>query len=321
MSAAEHALAEVATVEVDDLPALQAARATAGNLGAQVARLQVTDAISAETATALLGQVVAARRHAEAQRVELTLPLRGVVDKINAAAKRTIEPLVDVERTLKDRLLGYQREQQRRADEEHARQVAEAERRRAVEEQERRRVEEAARVEREAAARAAAQAEAAQRQAREDAARRDREAADSVVAKLRVASDEQLRHAQENGTPVVAELATMVLGERAEAREVEAAAVAAREREEAARLVEEQARMAVALPIEAPKVAAVAPLTGGGARVAARRTWDYEVVDFARLSDRFKELARGEVRAAIREGARDVPGLRIFQAESASVRL
>jgi hypothetical protein len=314
-------LAAVQTVDVERLPALRDALAAAGTLGAQVERLHVTDAISAETATALLGQVVAARRHAEAQRIDLTKPLRGVVDKINAAAKRTIEPLVAVEATLKGHLLAYQREQQRLADEEHARQVVEAERRRAAEEQERRRVEEAARVEREAAARAAAQAEAAQRQAREDAARREREDTDALTAKLRAATDEQLLKARASGTSALAALAAKVLDERAAARELEATAAAARAREEAARLAEEQARSAVAMPIAAPAVVAPTPLTGGGARVATRKTWDYEVVDFAKIPDRFKEITKGEVRAAIREGARDVPGLRIFQAESASVTL
>lgn len=267
-------LAAVEDVDIDQLPAVRNVGLAAEALRQQADDVRVTDAIDAQTATALLGRIVTARREAEAQRLDLTRPLNGVVAKINAAAKRHTQPLVDAEGTLKAKLLAYQREQQRKADEERARLEAEAARRRQAEAAEHRRVEAIARAEREAAARAAAQADAAARHAREQ----DRAAA-------------------------------------------LAAAAEARAREAAARDAEQQAHEAPSLPVVAPVVAAPAALVGGGAKVATRKRWTYEIIDFSRVPDRFKEIAKGEVRDAIREGARDVPGLRIFQVDDASVTL
>ncbi len=324
MSAETHGdavLAAVAHVDVDQLPALRSASSAGSALADQAARIVVDDAISAETATALLGQVVAARRHAEAQRVALTKPLRGVVEKINAAAKRTLEPLAEIEKGLKGKLLAYQREMERRAGVERARLEAEAERRRAVEAERLRQVEAAARAEREAAARAAAQAEATARQAREEQARRAREASDALAVQIRAASDEQLEAAAAKGSPELAAMAAAELDSRRRLRRVEAERGAAVERELEARQAEEAARQAAPLPIAAPKVEAPARLAGGGASVSVRRRWTFEVTDFALVPDAYKELARGQVQAAVRGGERSIPGLRIFQAEDASVAL
>jgi hypothetical protein len=178
-------LAAVATVDVDQLPALRTAAQQGVSLAEQASRIVVNDAISAETATALLGQVVAARRHAEQQRLSLTRPLNEVVKRINAAASRTVRPLTELEAGLKRKLLVYQAAQQRKAEQERARLEAEAERRRAEEAEERRQIEEATRVEREAAARAAAAAETAARHARDEEVRREREEAAAVEQEKR----------------------------------------------------------------------------------------------------------------------------------------
>lgn len=296
-----------AAVDVEQLPALRDANAAGSALRAQAEHITVDDAISAQTATALLAQVVGARRHAEAQRVELVGPLNAVVKKINAAAKRTTEPLAEAERTLKGKLLGYQREQQRLADEERARLEAEAEQRRAVEAERMRLAEEAARAEREAAERAA-------RAVRDEQARREREESDALSAKIRAATDEQLAALVHGGSNELAALASAEVAQRSAIRDVEQAA-------EAARRAEEEARTAAPLPIAAPAVVAPARLEGGGASVSVRKRWTFEVVDEAQVDRRFVKLDTAAVRAAIREGLRESPGLRIYQTDDASVSL
>ncbi len=297
----------VAAVDVEQLPALREASSAGAALAEQADRIDVTDAISAQTATALLGQVVSARRHAEAQRVALTRPLNDVVKKINAAAKATTEPLASVEARLKLKLLVYQREQQRLAEVERARLEAEAERRRVEEAEQMRAAEEAARLEREAAERAA-------NAARDEQARREREESDVLSAKIRAASDEDLDDLVARGSERLVELARTELGHRRVARAAERAASEARARESAA-------LDAAPLPIVAPAVSAPARLEGGGASVSVRKRWTYELEDFAAVPDAYKELAKGAVLKAVREGVREIPGLRIFQTDDASVSL
>ena len=49
-------------------------------------------------------------------------------------------------------------------------------------------------------------------------------------------------------------------------------------------------------------------------------TWDYEVVDFAAVPDKYKVLDKVFVGKVVRAGERDIPGLRIFPKEGLSVR-
>lgn len=312
-------LAAVELVDIERLPELRDANTAATALQQQASRLQVHDTISAETATALLGQVVAARRHAEAQRLELTRPLNAVLGKINAAAKRTTEPLKTVELDLKAKLTAYQREQERLAAEEHARQAIEAERRRQEEARQRRAAEESARVEREAAARALAQAEATAKRARLEG---DIKRADALAGEMSTLTDEQLDDiaggADDDARAVAASRET---DRRVRLRQVNREARAARDRAAAAGEAEQQARDAPALPITSPRPVAPTRLAGGGAKVSVRKRWDYEVIDFAKVPDAYKVIDLAAVRSEIRRGARTVPGLRIFQVDDASVRL
>lgn len=296
-----------AAVDVDQLPALRKASSAAAALADQADRIDVTDAIAAQTATALLGQVVSARRHAEAQRVVLTKPLNDVVRKINAAAKATIEPLASVEARLKLKLLVYQREQQRLAEVERARLEAEAERRRAEEAERMRAAEEAARLEREAAEQAA-------QKARDEQARREREQSDALSAKIRAATDEQLADLVAKGSEQLADLARTELEHRRATRDAERAASEARARESAA-------LDAAPLPIVAPTVAAPARLEGGGASVSVRKRWTFEVVAVRDVPTEYLVIDNAAVRKAIRDGKREIPGLRVFQVDDASVSL
>lgn len=329
-------LVAVEDVEVDQLPAIQAAASSVHDLRSQAERVSVHDEVSAETAATLLGLVVAARQHAESQRLELTRPLRGVVDKINGAAKRTIAPLEDVEQVLKTKLGEYQAEQRRKVEQRRRELEEEAERQRQAEAEERRKVEDVARREREIAARAAAEAEAEQARI---AAERQRELARldaEEVEYLTPLSDEDLhalnRSAGDDATNRRATIAGRILAQRTEAAEAAERAERTRQAEEEARRAEQEARQAAPLPIVAPAVLRPATtIRGQSGSVTSRQIWDYEVEDLRRLA---RAVADGrapvdliqispELGKMVRrkdDPLRDLPGVRIFQKDSTGFR-
>ena len=51
----------------------------------------------------------------------------------------------------------------------------------------------------------------------------------------------------------------------------------------------------------------------------ARKNWTFEVTDFAKVPDKYKMINRVEVKADIRAGGRDIPGIKIFQKETLSI--
>lgn len=58
----------------------------------------------------------------------------------------------------------------------------------------------------------------------------------------------------------------------------------------------------------------------GEAAVTARKIWRFEIVDEAAVPRELCVVAEGRIRKAISDGARDIPGVRIYQDEIASVR-
>lgn len=58
----------------------------------------------------------------------------------------------------------------------------------------------------------------------------------------------------------------------------------------------------------------------GGAAVTFSTVWDFELVDFAKVPDQYKELVNSKVTAAIRSGIREIPGIRIYQREQTRIR-
>lgn len=61
------------------------------------------------------------------------------------------------------------------------------------------------------------------------------------------------------------------------------------------------------------------PIRGAyGTTASVSKRWEFEVVDKARVPLRFLTLDEKAVRAAIAEGERDIPGLRIFQRRGVS---
>jgi len=51
----------------------------------------------------------------------------------------------------------------------------------------------------------------------------------------------------------------------------------------------------------------------------ARKIWTYEVVDFSKVPDKYKEISKTEINASIRAGERNIDGLRIYQKEILSI--
>ena len=57
-----------------------------------------------------------------------------------------------------------------------------------------------------------------------------------------------------------------------------------------------------------------------GSSSSIRKTWKFEVTDSNEVPRQYMSINEIAVRAAIREGARDIPGLRIFLDESVVIR-
>ena len=51
----------------------------------------------------------------------------------------------------------------------------------------------------------------------------------------------------------------------------------------------------------------------------ARKIWSFEVIDFSKVPDKYKEINKTEVNADIRTGEREIDGLRIYQKEILSI--
>ena len=102
----------------------------------------------------------------------------------------------------------------------------------------------------------------------------------------------------------------------------EAEARAALEAEEAARAVDE-ADITLAVLNQAEEATAL-ELTRtrgvGGALTALKAAWTYEVEDITKVPVAYLQVNDAAVRAAIKQGAREVPGLRIWNDAKAFVR-
>jgi hypothetical protein len=237
---------------------------------AEAAQITVTDAETARLAAEWLRNVKATQRAHEQARTFLVKPLNDHVKAINDQFRPLTQTLEEAERTVKGKLLSFQRDAEVRRLREQARLDAERHEREQAAERERREIEEAARYIREGAAR---EAEAAQQRARGEA-------------------DEFRRSAAEQQ------------------------AQDARERERQAQ--EAERSILIAPPAQVPAaVAEGAPALDG---VATRKRWAATVTDETLMP---REYLRVDVRAineAVRQGVREIPGVRIEQVDNLAVR-
>lgn len=109
--------------------------------------------------------------------------------------------------------------------------------------------------------------------------------------------------------------------EEAARAEAEALAAAENAREAGAEDVAEAIIAEVAAQPDPAALAKVAPIRSTwGAVASIRHTWTFEVVEFALVPRQWLTLDEAKVKAAIKAGVREIPGLHIFQAESLQVR-
>jgi hypothetical protein len=281
--------------------------------------IEVRTALEAAHATEFLARLAREKKQADEARVFLVKPLNDHVKAINARFKPTAEMLDQADQLVRSKVIAYRQEQERLRAEEQARLDRErAERERLAEEA--RRAEEArARAEREAAAREAARAEAEARAAERRRQEELQRQANELERRIAAMTDDELRRttgaADERGPAAQRELER-----RRQAREAQERAAAARAREDEARAAEQAARDRP-LP-EAPRAIAApaAPLASPSGRVAERKVWRATVVDENAIPRQFLRVDQAAINAAVRAGARQIPGVRVEQVDELAVR-
>jgi hypothetical protein len=321
----------VPTTAQDADTVLSTAQQRANALMTTVAALDISDEYTAGQANEMLGSVARALRQTEAERVELTGPLVETKRKLDARFKATSGPLEQAQRALKDKLLAWQAEQERAAQQAAEKAAAEARQRQAAEDERRRAAEDQARREREAAARAAAAAEAEQKAAE----RRRREQLDAKRSELAAevaALDDDGLNALADSTDALPEpgsddeirygLAIDEQKSRRAAREASERAAYARQVEQEAREREQAARDAAPLPVPAPPPPAPAgPIRTEGATTSRRMVWKAEILAVRDVPVEFLQVDMAAVLRRIREtGGQSVPGIRSWQEPDLSVR-
>jgi hypothetical protein len=203
---------------------------------ADAVALVVIDESTKASATELLAGIARLKAEAENTRAVLVKPLNDQVKGINETFRSVLAPVLEADQLLRERVLAYNRDQQRRAEEAAA------------------------------------------------AAERERLASQALLT--------EAEKAEAAGQGQVAEQ----LLERAV------------EGETAARAVQREA----VLPSRHVN-------TGIGSSTVAKR-WTFELEDLGKVPVAYLALDETKVRKAIASGVREIPGVRIFQAETLAVR-
>lgn len=250
--------------------------------------LVVTDKTSCDKANLTLKELKFWEKKIEEKRKEMVGPLNDQVKRINEYAKTVTAPLATPESHLKAQLMAYER-------------LLEKER------EEQRRIEREAQAKREAEARAVIDKQQAEARA--------------LIAKQQAEAAEAARQAQEDAE-ALAMFAEPDESEQIKAKaEQEAKEIAAKAEAETARIQAEahmqaqktefeakQAHWDVSKDIKANKV------------IGATRRWTFEVLDESLLPREFLIADEKKIRTAMHAGAREIPGVRIFQELSISNR-
>lgn len=251
----------------------------------------VTDAASCATALETVKQVKALAKQVTQTRIGLVKPHNDFVDSVNEYAKRLTGPLADAEIKLKAVITAYEMEQERERQKERQHLEDERVAKELAAEKERLKVEAAARAAREAEEKRIA----AELKAKADAERKEREEAEAMFG---ARNQEDIRAAEEAAERerVAAESAAR---ERANRAELERLATNARlERERNERDKETKRQLA---EIEAGRVKNM------------RKTWVHEITDGAAIPRQYLVVDESLIRAAIKGGAREIPGVRIYE--------
>lgn len=291
------------------------------------AGMEVRNAAEAEAAGEFLSRIASERKAAEKARVTLVKPLNDHVKMINDQFKQRTGPLSEADSIVRQKVLGYRREQEAKAAAEQARLDAERAEREKAAEEERRAAEARAQAEREAAVREAQQREAASRKAEAERVAAEERAKSGIASAMKFLSDEALKAESdatgETANPLRIEAAKGELArrgaERAAARAA-AEAEAAAEREREAREAEQRARETPPEEVVRTEVAAPGAVRAPSGTVGASKVWQAEVVDETKVPRQYLAVNMKAINQAVRDGERSIPGVKIEQVDRLSVR-
>lgn len=286
--------------------------------------IEVRNAEEAAGATEFLARIAGERKRSESARTFLTKPLRDHVAAINARFKTTTAPLEEADQIVREKVIAYNREQERLRAEEQARLDRERQERERQAEEERRRQEAEARAAREAAAREAARAEAeakaAERRRREELEREADERRREIAGMTDLALRATARAAASFGKPDDARMAQEELDARQRAREAQEAAAAARAREDEAREAEEAAKNAPLPDVPRAEVAPAGPIRSAAGSASSRKRWVATVVDPSRVPRKYLKVDEVAINKDVRAGVREIPGVDIEHKDELAVR-
>jgi hypothetical protein len=289
------------------LPAVVEVNESASPILAAVKVMAVKDDDDERAATELLVQIKSQLSAAERARVRLVKPIKDHAKMIDEEFKATKGPLEEAEGVLKDRILAYRRQVERERQEEIQRQLAEQRER---EEQEQRDREAAAEAERVRLA-----AEAAELH--------------GIMVGL---SDDELQQIVTGGREDERPVAARVLAERRAASVADgqaqldvgaAEAVAPEDVTDAGLEHIAQAEAATPPPVPAPlDLPAARPSVtrteSGSAHT--RKRWKFEVTDAMQVPRQYLMVDDRLLRAAVSDGEREIPGVRIYAEDDLAVR-
>lgn len=291
--------------------------------GAAAVAIEIKDEADAQAAAEYLAQVTALRRSNEAERKKLTGPLNTVLRAINARFKDADQPLLEADKFLRARIAEYEKARQIEREAEQRRLAEQAAAAAAEQARLQAEAEERARQEREAA-------EQARREAQERREAAERAAAEEENDKLRRLAE----RARKTGEQDPERLRAIARGEsdhppavvEACRREVQRLDAIAAEQEAARQAQEAEARRAAAAALPEPVAAPVAAAAPTGPRrtasgsVGTSKVWKFDVTDPQQVPREFLTVDERLIRQAVRDGARQIPGVHIYQDEQVRVR-
>jgi hypothetical protein len=288
-------------VAPEEQEAVAVVHATVG----QARAIEVHTPEEARGAVEFLAKIADAKKQSETARKFLVDPMNKHVKAINDRFKRNAVPLEEADQLVRGKLLEFAHAEGERVAKEQARldeqrQAAEE----AAEEERRRQAQEAARVEREAAEVERAR-QAQLRQAENERAREIAAMSDADLEQLAVRNSLDARDTA---------LVTEEMSARLRARE------ATERAEESRRLAEEAQQREIAAKSAPAAVATTTQLASASGSASTRKRWTATVVDATRIPREYLAVDQKAINAAVKDGVRAIPGVRIEQVDGLAIR-
>jgi hypothetical protein len=270
---------------------------------AEARAIEVTSPAQAQVAVEFLSKIADARKRSETARKFLVEPLNKHVKAINERFKGNLVPLDEADGVVRGKLLAFQQAE-----------AAELAERQAAEDAARREREAEAEAERRRQAEAAATAEREAREAEERRQAQLRAAANERAREIALMGDEELVALTRGNVDQDVRLA----GQEIESRRV---AAEARDRAEKARREAEEATQASIALASAPAVSVEATsLSSKSGSAHARQRWVATIEDESRVPREYLMVDTKKINAAVKDGVREIPGVKIEQETGLAVR-